>query len=148
MITYLNGNLFDSKVQVLTNAINCVGVMGKGVALEFKNRYPVMHSKYVARCKKGEIKIGEPWFWEDENAQILNFPTKQHWRDPSSLEFIELGLLWLVSKYSELGIYKEWFQESMSATKFAPLASQEIYLTATKTKVISLIVVKRNKVTA
>ena len=105
MITYLNGNLFDSKVQVLTNAINCVGVMGKGVALEFKNRYPVMHSKYVARCKKGEIKIGEPWFWEDENAQILNFPTKQHWRDPSSLEFIELGLLWLVSKYSELGIY-------------------------------------------
>ena len=93
MITYLNGNLFDSKAQVLTNAVNCVGVMGKGVALEFKTRYPKMHSEYVNRCTKGEMKIGEPWFWEDDTSQVLNFPTKQHWRNPSSLESIELGLM-------------------------------------------------------
>jgi O-acetyl-ADP-ribose deacetylase (regulator of RNase III) len=105
MITYLSGNLFDSKVQVLTNAVNCVGVMGKSVALEFKNRYPAMHAAYVKRCDKGEMKIGEPWLWENDSVQVLNFPTKQHWRNPSSLESIELGLMWLVSKYSEVGIY-------------------------------------------
>jgi O-acetyl-ADP-ribose deacetylase (regulator of RNase III) len=105
MITYVQGNLFESSAQVLTNAVNCVGIMGKGIALEFKKRYPAMFCEYVARCTAGQMKMGEPWLWEDDEAQILNFPTKRHWRTPSSLEDIEAGLRWLALKYGELGIY-------------------------------------------
>ena len=105
MITYVQGNLFESSAQVLTNAVNCVGVMGKGIALEFKKRYPAMYCEYVAKCSAGQMKIGEPWLWEDDGTQILNFPTKQHWRKPSALADIEAGLKWLALNYGELGIY-------------------------------------------
>lgn len=105
MITYVQGCLFDSRAQVLTNTVNCVGVMGKGVALEFKRRYPAMFHDYVARCLAGDMKMGEPWFWENEESQILNFPTKHHWRAPSKLEDIESGLKWIVANYDRLGIY-------------------------------------------
>ncbi|NBX18746.1 MAG: hypothetical protein EBR09_15440 [Proteobacteria bacterium] len=105
MITYVQGNLFDSPAQVLTNAVNCVGVMGKGIALEFKKRFPVMCDEYVAKCGAGQMRIGQPWLWEDDEVQILNFPTKRHWRTPSSVADIEAGLQWLAANYGELGIY-------------------------------------------
>lgn len=104
MITYVKGNLFDSAAQIITNTVNCVGVMGKGVALEFKQRHPAMFEDYQQRCKRGEVRPGNPYLWEDERVQILNFPTKRDWREPSRIEDIEQGLKFLVLNYQKMGI--------------------------------------------
>ncbi|MBI2579367.1 MAG: macro domain-containing protein [Candidatus Aenigmarchaeota archaeon] len=104
MITFVTGNLFDSAAQVLTNTVNCVGAMGKGVALEFKNRYPAMFEEYRRRCERGEVRPGEPYLWEDDRVQILNFPTKRDWRENSRLEDIALALKYLATHYQNMGI--------------------------------------------
>jgi len=104
MITFVTGNLFTSNAQVLTNTVNCVGVMGKGVALEFKTRYPELFADYQARCASGAVLVGQPYLWEDDRVQVLNFPTKQHWRNPSQLDWIEAGLKHLANHYTDLGI--------------------------------------------
>ena len=104
MITFVKGNLFDSAAQVVTNTVNCVGVMGKGVALEFKNRYPALFEDYRARCGRSEVRPGEPYLWEDDRVQVLNFPTKRDWRENSRLEDIEQGLQYLAKHYQDLGI--------------------------------------------
>lgn len=105
MILFVQGNLFESPAQVITNTVNCVGVMGKGVALEFKRRYPGMFEDYQAKCTAGEIRPGQPYLWEDDTTQILNFPTKDHWRGESRLEYIERGLRYIAEHYDELGIH-------------------------------------------
>lgn len=82
-----NRDIFESKCQVLVNPINCVGVMGKGLALEFKNRYPKMFDKYKDLCDKYLIDIGRLWMFNvNDNKQILNFPTKKDWKDPSQCQ--------------------------------------------------------------
>lgn len=99
------GNIFDSKAKTLVNTVNCVGVMGKGIALEFKNRYPSMYKEYVSLCKSGDVKPGVPYFHRDLlGTSILNFPTKDHWRSPSKLSYVISGLDWFVDNYSNLGI--------------------------------------------
>ncbi len=105
MITYIEKNIFQSPAQVLTNTVNCVGVMGKGLALEFKNRHPAMFDDYKRRCDRGEVRPGFPYLWENDRAQVLNFPTKRHWRDDSRLEDIEAGLKYLADHYKDMGIY-------------------------------------------
>jgi O-acetyl-ADP-ribose deacetylase (regulator of RNase III) len=91
------GNLFTSSAQSLVNTVNCVGVMGKGVALEFKKRYPAMHEDYVQRCERKAVRLGEPYLYEDSSGiKTINFPTKDHWRSPSRLQDIERGLDFLV----------------------------------------------------
>ena len=103
MIRVLNGNLFDSEAQTLVNAVNCVGVMGKGIALEFKRRFPEMFEKYAARCARGEVVLGQPYLHKRVGPPwILNFPTKEHWRSAASLPGIIGGLDYLH------GHYKEW----------------------------------------
>lgn len=76
--------------------VNCVGIMGKGVALEFKNRYPNFYEDYRKACKKNEIKIGECKLWEYNtfftNLCIITFPTKTHWKYNSEYSYIEKGL--------------------------------------------------------
>ena len=104
MVTFVNGDIFKSPAQVLTNTVNCVGVMGKGVALEFKNRYPQMFNDYKAKCDQGNVKPGQPYLWEDDTAQVLNFPTKRNWRDNSLLQDIEDGLKHLANSYEQMGI--------------------------------------------
>lgn len=106
MITFIQGSdLFDSAAQVVTNTVNCVGVMGKGVALQFKKRYPAMFEDYSARCAAKAVTPGVPYLWEDDRSIILNFPTKAHWKENSKLEYIERGLQWLASSYESLGIH-------------------------------------------
>ncbi len=100
MLKFVSGDFFDFDASIRVNTVNCVGVMGAGVALEFKKRYPDMYKDYVHRCKSGEIKPGIPTVWKssnffDENIEIVNFPTKNHWRRPSKYEYIEQGLEWL-----------------------------------------------------
>lgn len=104
MVTFVEGDIFKSPAQVLTNTVNCVGVMGKGVALEFKNRYPTMFDDYKSKCDQGKVKPGQPYLWENDSAQVLNFPTKRHWKDNSLLQDIEDGLKHLANSYEQMGI--------------------------------------------
>lgn len=105
MVTFVTGNMFDSPAQVITNPVNCVGATGKGLSLEFERRYPELSLDYKERCNKGLVKPGFPYLWENEATQILNFPTKRHWRGRSQIEDIEVGLKYLASRYQEMGIY-------------------------------------------
>jgi len=105
MIKVLIGNLFESKAQTWVNTVNCVGVMGKGVALEFKNRFPDMYEDYMARCKRGEVKLGRPYLFKRlVHPWILNFPTKEHWRSVANLAKIVEGLEYLLKHYKTWGI--------------------------------------------
>lgn len=96
MITYCQGNLLDADVDALVNAVNTVGVMGKGIALAFKQRFPANFQAYAAACQRGEVQIGRMFITETQALLgprwIVNFPTKQHWRDPSRLEWVVGGL--------------------------------------------------------
>ncbi len=101
----ITGNLFDSDCQTITNAANCVGVMGKGIALEFKLRYPDMYSDYVERCKQKTFKIGQCYVYKSRLLPwILNFPTKSHWRQRSKLEDVQVGLDHLAANVADWGI--------------------------------------------
>jgi len=105
MIKVIIGNLFESKAQTLVNTVNCVGVMGKGIALEFKKRFPDMFKDYVSRCRRGEVRLGRPYLYKSLNQPwILNFPTKDHWRSVTKLEDIIKGLEYLLRHYKEWGI--------------------------------------------
>lgn len=102
MIKVLIGNLFDSKMQTWVNTVNCVGVMGKGIALEFKKRFPDMFKDYAIRCQKGEMKLGKPMLYRSLwPPWVLNFPTKDHWRSTARLDDIVKGLEYLLKHYQK-----------------------------------------------
>ena len=98
------GNIFESKCSAIVNTVNCVGVMGKGIALEFKKKYPEMYIDYVERCKYGKVRTGTPYVFHSGDTIIINFPTKDHWRSPSRLSFVVEGLDWFVTNYKKYGI--------------------------------------------
>lgn len=101
MIEYIQGNIFDSPAQVIVNTVNTVGVMGKGLALSFKQRYPEMFKKYRVVCEKHQLTIGKLMLCYEPDHWILLFPTKENWRNPSKLEYIEKGLIKFVNTYAE-----------------------------------------------
>ncbi|HML96497.1 MAG TPA: macro domain-containing protein [Thermodesulfobacteriota bacterium] len=101
----LVGDIFKSDAQTLVNTVNCVGVMGKGLALEFKKRFPDMYQDYVEQCKLGKVKLGKPYIFKRLiKPWILLFPTKDHWRSVSKLSDIEEGLNYLEKHYKNWGI--------------------------------------------
>lgn len=108
MITTASGDLLNADVDALVNTVNCVGVMGKGIALQFKRHYPDVFKEYERACKRGDVSIGRmnviPTGRLDGPKYIINFPTKRHWRAPSKLEYIEEGLSNLHKTIQELGI--------------------------------------------
>lgn len=109
MIHYHTGNLFDSEAEALVNTVNTMGLMGKGIALQFKNLFPNNFKLYARACKHGELKVGQLLITEDEslltgNKTIINFPTKTNWRLPSEYPYIEAGLTELVKVIKEKGI--------------------------------------------
>lgn len=104
MLKYNKGTVFNTDAEVLINTVNCYGVMGAGIALEFKLRYPDMFIEYEEMCKNNEYKVGRPRLFKCENISILNFPTKNHWRAPSKIEWIEEGLRYFASNYQKVGI--------------------------------------------
>jgi O-acetyl-ADP-ribose deacetylase (regulator of RNase III)/uncharacterized protein YwgA len=98
----LVGDILQSKAQTLINTVNCVGIMGKGIALEFKKRFPEMFKDYAERCGRKEVKPGIPYVYQALfPPQIVNFPTKDHWKSVSQISDIERGLQLLVSHYKE-----------------------------------------------
>ncbi len=105
MATVLIGDLFSSQAQTLVNTVNCVGVMGKGIALQFKERFPEMFADYQARCARGEVQLGKPYLFKRLlTPWVLNFPTKDHWRSVSQLTDIVRGLEHLAENYRPWGI--------------------------------------------
>ena len=89
MIEAGSGDLLDADVEALVNTVNTVGVMGKGLALQFKRRFPANFAAYAAACKRGEVEIGRMLVVETKEPTgpryIINFPTKKHWRSPSKI---------------------------------------------------------------
>lgn len=104
LVKVTSGDLLASNAQTLVNTVNCVGVMGKGIALAFKRRYPDMFEDYVRRCDREEVRLGRPYVYRADDHLIVNFPTKQHWRAVSRLEDIVAGLNYLEAHYREWGI--------------------------------------------
>lgn len=102
-IKHIKGNIFNSKCQTIVNTVNCVGVMGRGIALVYKLRYPQMYKEYKNHCKNQRIKPGLLWLYtKEKNAPwILNFPTKFHWKYPSKIEWIEQGLQKFVENHKK-----------------------------------------------
>lgn len=93
MLVFASGNLFETDADIRINTVNCVGVMGKGVALSFKERYPMMFDDYKEACDRGEVQPGRLHTWTaPEGVTVVNFPTKRHWRQKSRYEDIEAGL--------------------------------------------------------
>jgi O-acetyl-ADP-ribose deacetylase (regulator of RNase III)/uncharacterized protein YwgA len=101
----LVGDILKSKAQTLVNTVNCVGIMGKGIALEFKKQFQEMFKDYVQRCERNEMRIGQPYVYKNLfGQQIVNFPTKDHWKSFSKVSDIENGLDFLLAHYKEWGI--------------------------------------------
>lgn len=92
MIRFLKGDIFASSCQTLVNPVNCEGVMGKGLAKAFKDRWPEMYKEYQAACIKGHLQTGRLHVWKGPEKWVVNFPTKKLWRLPSKMEYIEEGL--------------------------------------------------------
>lgn len=103
-IQYQKGDIFESKAQVIVNTVNCQGIMGKGLALAFKQKYPAMFKVYQQECRTGKLHIGKPTLYQESTPWILNFPTKDSWRGNSKLEYLQKGLEFLVAHYKNAGI--------------------------------------------
>jgi len=108
MINLVTGNLLEAPVEALVNTVNCVGIMGKGIALQFKQAFPENFKGYAQACRKGDVRIGQMFVHETgslfQPKYIINFPTKRHWRSKSRLEDIILGLKDLIRTVEKLGI--------------------------------------------
>src|SRR5208282_6097338 len=98
MIFRGDGDLLATNAEALVNTVNTVGVMGKGIALQFKLAFPDNYAAYEAACKRGEVQIGRMFVFHRENDPriIINFPTKRHWRGQSKIEDIKSGLKVLI----------------------------------------------------
>ncbi len=114
MITYItDSDIFNSHADALVNPVNCKGVMGKGIALEFKKRFPEIMPIYKEACNKGKLSPGtllfvrlivQPDLFGETKPGVILFPTKIHWRDKSKIEWIEQGFLYLKEYYKEWGL--------------------------------------------
>ncbi len=104
MITYVVCDLFTSPARTLVNTVNTVGVMGKGIARDFKTIYPEMFARYQELCEKGLFATGQLWLYRTPHKWVLNFPTKKHWRSPSRPDYIEAGLRKFADTYHVYGI--------------------------------------------
>lgn len=108
MIRFTQGNLLEAPVEAVVNTVNTVGVMGKGIALMFKERFPENSRSYEAACKANEVRVGSmfvtPGVELDGPRWIINFPTKEHWRNPTKLEWVESGLPALREEIARRGI--------------------------------------------
>jgi O-acetyl-ADP-ribose deacetylase (regulator of RNase III) len=108
MIEYHTGNILEADVEALVNSVNCVGFMGRGIALQFKKAWPENFKAYAAACRRQEVRPGKMFVFETGSLTnpryIINFPTKRHWRGKSRIEDIEAGLEALAEEIRRRGI--------------------------------------------
>ena len=103
------GDILKSEMQTLVNTINCKGIMGGGLARQFRKELPAMYEDYRNRVKNKEISTGQPYLWENSSItdkKVLNFPTKYHWKNPSKMIWIEEGLQYFIQNYKSWKIGK------------------------------------------
>ncbi len=107
VIEYKNGDIFAEDVDAIVNTVNCVEVMGRGLALQYKNKFPQNFKEYAKACRKGEVAPGKMFIFQTGQLTnpkyIINFPTKRHWKGKSKIEDIEKGLddlIRTIEKYS------------------------------------------------
>lgn len=102
MIEYKTGDIFSEDAEALVNAVNCVGIMGRGIALQFKNAFPENFTAYKRACDRQEVQPGRMFIFETHKLgnprYVINFPTKRHWRGKSRMEDIETGSKALVTE--------------------------------------------------
>jgi O-acetyl-ADP-ribose deacetylase (regulator of RNase III)/uncharacterized protein YwgA len=108
MIEYKTGDIISKNAEALVNTVNCVGIMGRGIALQFRNAFPENFSAYKAACRRGDLQPGKLFVYRTNGLSnpkyIINFPTQRHWRGRSKLADIEAGLTALASEIRTLGI--------------------------------------------
>lgn len=105
MIEFVKGDILDSDCEAITNTVNCYGKMGRGLALSFKRKFPAMFLAYKRACDSGIVKVGHMHLWRNpKGGYVVNFPTKDHWRSPSQMEWIVDGLTDLAKVVAERGI--------------------------------------------
>jgi O-acetyl-ADP-ribose deacetylase (regulator of RNase III) len=104
MITYVIGDIFHSPAKVLVNTVNTKGVMGKGLAKDFKAIYPEMFRAYQRLCDAHKLDVGQLHLFRTANKWILNFPTKRDWKHPSKTEYIEAGLKTFANAYGRMNV--------------------------------------------
>ena len=104
MIEYFNGTVFNIKADAIVNTVNTVGVMSAGLALEFALRYPKMYDKYKEQCLCKKLEVGKLMYYKENDSLIINFPTKWHFKYPSKIEWIEMGLIEFVNTYKQYNI--------------------------------------------
>src|SRR5581483_796597 len=107
MIEFRTGDIFSADVEALVNTVNCVGIMGRGIALQFKNKFPDNFKAYVAACDRHDVQPGKMFVHETGKLSpryIINFPTKRHWKGKSRIEDIEAGLADLLQVIGQLNI--------------------------------------------
>ena len=100
----ISGNIFNTKAMAVVNTVNCVGAMGKGIALDFKLRFPEMFKEYQRICFQHLLKPGQILPYKKSSPIILNFAIKDDWKEPSKIEWIEETLKKFVDNYKKLGI--------------------------------------------
>jgi len=102
MIEYKKGNILAEDVEAIVNTVNCVGIMGRGIALQFKNSFPENFKAYAAACKRSEVQPGKMFIYETGRLTnpryIVNFPTKRHWKGKSRMEDVDAGLVALAEE--------------------------------------------------
>ena len=165
MIHYLTGNLLDSEAQALVNTINTVGVMGKGIALQFKNIFPNNFKIYATACKNKEVKVGKLLITEEETLMkgkklIINFPTKTNWQLPSEYSYIEAGLAELVKEIHEKEIKSiaipplgsgngglDWNRVKVILEKYLTVLNCEVYIYEPNTIIQEVLKKERVKLT-
>jgi O-acetyl-ADP-ribose deacetylase (regulator of RNase III) len=99
-ISVVNGDIFKSKCDTIVIPVNIVGVMGKGLALEFRKKYPELYDQYRTLCFTGTLQLGKPY----KIGKFIFFPTKQDWKKPSRIEWIKYGMKYLVDNWKEMKI--------------------------------------------
>ncbi|HEX2618839.1 MAG TPA: macro domain-containing protein, partial [Phototrophicaceae bacterium] len=104
MITYVNGDLLQSPAKVLVNPTNTVGVMGRGLAADFKRIYPEMFDQYRTLCETRRLAVGQLHLYRTPHKWVLNFPIKKHWREEVRLDDIEAGLQKFAAIYADQGM--------------------------------------------
>ena len=104
MISYLRTSILKSDAQTVVNTVNTVGVMGKGLAAEYRKLYPEMFERYREICSNQLLEVGKLWLWKGPTQWVLNFPTKVHWRHPSKIQYVEAGLKKFAQTFEERGI--------------------------------------------
>ncbi len=104
MIQYRTGDMFLSEADCLINTVNCEGYMGKGIAYQFKMKFPENNRDYVKACKSGLLHVGTLHFYREDNITIINFPTKNKWREKSKMSYIETGLDEMIKLLPKLSV--------------------------------------------